>query len=369
MSDQKIVAFMNAYTQGNSGGDACFIEIAKRVGEYKKIVVTSSLGKQLCQSKGLQAEFLITTSEKFFSNVIFTYLVRLLRALFLRIELNKGDIIYGTSDFLPDVLPALLQKMRGKNGKWVQKIYHLIPAKRIIPYLAQRISFFFIRRYADVIIIDNSFLKQDLIESDFNGNKIFVNHLGTDLKYFQEIKKDPKALYDAVFLGRMHASKGIFDIIKIAKSIILQKPEFKMAVIGGGNHKIAEIFKEQIKKEGLDKNIFTLGYLEDEEAFSILKNSIVFLFPSHEEGFGIAAVEAMACGLPVIAWNLPVFKEVFPLGMIQLPIGEISLFAEAVLKLLDNDEFYSALSAEAEKHVQNFDWSIVARRELRFMEQ
>ncbi|MCK5491487.1 MAG: hypothetical protein KAJ14_00050, partial [Candidatus Omnitrophica bacterium] len=135
MSKKSIIAFMNAYTQGNSGGDACFIEIVKRLGEYKKIVVTSVMGRELCQTKGLQAEYCITTREKFFANVIFTYLIRLFKALFIKIMINEGDIIYSTSDFLPDVLPSLWQKSRGKNGKWVQKIYHLIPEDRVIPCL------------------------------------------------------------------------------------------------------------------------------------------------------------------------------------------------------------------------------------------
>lgn len=46
---RKIIAFMNSYTQGMSGGDICFIEIAKRMNQYNKIVVTSLLGKRVCE--------------------------------------------------------------------------------------------------------------------------------------------------------------------------------------------------------------------------------------------------------------------------------------------------------------------------------
>lgn len=66
------------------------------------------------------------------------------------------------------------------------------------------------------------------------------------------------------------------------------------------------------------------------------RESKVFIHPSHEEGFGVAPLEAQACGLPVVAWNLPVYQEVFPKGMIKVEMGDIKRFADKVLDLLNN---------------------------------
>jgi len=368
MNNKKFIAFMNAYTQGISGGDACFIEIAKRLNNYNKIIVTSFLGKKLCETKGVTATYLITTREQQFNNVIFTYIKRILKALFLKIDISKGDILYSTSDFLPDVIPAFVRKISKKEVKWVQKVFHLIPSNRIIPYYAQKISFFFVKHFADLIIVDNKNLKRELISKGFPERKVVVNYLGINLKYFQKLPQFSKKVYDGVFLGRLHPSKGIFDLIKIWKIVVKYNPKLKLAIIGSGDVKIIEKFKNEIQKKRLQDNIILLGFLEDDEAFSVLKKSKIFVFPSHEEGFGLAVAEAMACGLPVVAWDLPVFKEIFPKGMLRVPISNVEKFAEAILKLIENENLYRKLTTEIEEIIRHFDWDAVAERELSLIE-
>ena len=66
----KILAFLNAYSEGLSGGDACFLNNAKYLSKKEKLtIVTSSLGKKLCQKEGINAIYHITTKEKFFSKI------------------------------------------------------------------------------------------------------------------------------------------------------------------------------------------------------------------------------------------------------------------------------------------------------------
>jgi len=365
---RKLIAFMNAYTQGISGGDVCFIEIAKRLDGYNKIVVTSLLGKKLCKSKGLTANYLITTKEQQFKKVISTYIKRILKALSLKIDISAGDILYSTSDFLPDVIPAFVRKISKREVKWIQKVFHLISPDRIVPYYAQKISFLFIKYFADLIIVDNDILRRDLIAQGFSKERVVVNHLGINLKYFQSLTVSSKTGYDAVFLGRLHPSKGIFDLIKIWKIVIKNKPELKLGIIGSGDVKITKKFKEEILKEGLQDSMDLLGYLEDNEAFSVLKKSKIFVFPTREEGFGLAVAEAMACGLPVVAWDLPVFKEVFPKGMLRIPMGEFEKFAKSILELVKNENLYKKLTTEAKEIIQHFDWNVVAERELNLIE-
>ena len=86
MRKRKLIAFLNAFSKGISGGDVFFIELAKRMNEYDKVIVTSLLGKQACQSRQVNANYLLTTKEKEFRNVIYTYLIRIIKSLFLRIK-------------------------------------------------------------------------------------------------------------------------------------------------------------------------------------------------------------------------------------------------------------------------------------------
>jgi len=57
-----LIALMNSYVNGLAGGDTRFIEVAKRT-RYDKVIITSSLGKKLCEERGVNARFLLTTME------------------------------------------------------------------------------------------------------------------------------------------------------------------------------------------------------------------------------------------------------------------------------------------------------------------
>ena len=362
----KIIAFMNSYSQGKSGGDVFFIEVAKRLKDYRKVIVTSFLGKELCQKFGLVGEFLVTTREAEFRNIIRTYLKRTVQALFLKIDTEEGDILLGTSDFLPDTLPIFWLKLKKRKLKWVQHIFHLIPSKRRIPFLAQRMSFLLIKPLADVVIVDNSLLKDELIGLGFAGTKIFINYPGVDLDYLSSIEGGMSS-YDGIFMAQLRPSKGIFDLVKIWKLVCEKRAGARLGIIGKGVAEVERELKTLVKTEGLEKNIHLLGYLEEEKAFAVIKSSRVFVFPSSEEGFGIAPLEAQALGLPVVAWNLPVFEEVFPQGMVKVEMGSIEEFAAAVLGLFTDSLLHQRLSDEALTNAARFNWDSTFARELELM--
>ena len=101
----------------------------------------------------------------------------------------------------------------------------------------------------------------------------------------------------------------------------------------------------------------------------MVKNCKVFVFPSHEEGWGIAICEAMACGLPVVAYDLPVYREIFKQGMVTVPLIDIKRFSEEVVNLLENDEKRRILGTKAKNQAKIYDWNSVAARELSLMEE
>ena len=154
----KIVSFMNAYTQGSSGGDVLFVELTKRWKNVEHTVCTSALGEQFCRMKGLtDARFMISTHETEFSGVIRTYVKRILLGLKFAFSVQQlPDIIYVSSDVPCDTFPASVLKFRAKFArkpcKLVQKFYHQNDPKRIISYTAQFFSLALLRQVADVFI-------------------------------------------------------------------------------------------------------------------------------------------------------------------------------------------------------------------------
>lgn len=385
----KLIAFVNSYIKRIGGGDIHFIEVAKRLKNFDKVVVTPLLGKNMCKSKGLNAKYLITTKEKQFNNVFFTYIKRIIMALNLKIDMNDGDILYSSSDFLPDVLPAFVCKFKNNNVKWVA-LLHLIapnpfygyeqhymkrrkvrfPTFNAISYKAtQLLSITLMKWKADKILTLNNEMMNYLIKKGVYKDKISIIENGINYFIIQKIKPLQKDRYDAVFVGRFHPQKGIFDLIKIWELVCKQKKDVKIAIIGKGSEEFVNRVKVEIEEYQLENNIYLLGFLDDEQKFKVMKSSKIFMFPSFYESWGIVSAEAMACSLPVVCYDLPIYKEIFPKGMITVPIGDINIFAERVLELLNDEEFRTVLSNEAKEFIKKYDWEEISKKELKILNE
>lgn len=163
--------------------------------------------------------------------------------------------------------------------------------------------------------------------------------------------------YDGVFLGRIHPTKGVFDLIPIWENVVLSLPEAKLAVIGVGEKSIHDHLKKLVKQKNLEENIAVLGFVPDDKLFSTMKRAKVFLFTDHEAGWGIAVAEAMASKLPVIGYDIGILSQVFKRGYKKVPFGNYGLFSKQVVGLLKNESDRIKLAKQAYASASQFDWS------------
>lgn len=109
------------------------------------------------------------------------------------------------------------------------------------------------------------------------------------------------------------------------------------------------------------------GFLEHEKGrsmplFDVLKNTKLLLFTDHEAGFGLIVAEAMNAGLPVVAYNLPIFGEVYKQGYVSVPLGNTEKFASEILSFLNDPKRYETLKSLAKRQAEAFDWNQAARK-------
>ncbi|MBI4836920.1 MAG: glycosyltransferase family 4 protein [Candidatus Portnoybacteria bacterium] len=139
-----------------------------------------------------------------------------------------------------------------------------------------------------------------------------------------------------LFAHRISPRKGAHWLSAIITEV--RHPDIKLVIIGDGPER-ANLEKEFAREISEGKVIF-LGWIPNREMVDYYGLADVFLMPSEEEGFPRVLLEAMAAGLPFVAYNVGGVKEITPSAFSHniLPAGDIKQFASAVDKILSWDK-------------------------------
>ena len=136
---------------------------------------------------------------------------------------------------------------------------------------------------------------------DIGKKKVEVIPNGIEFKSIQKIRESGERS-DIIFAGRLIKEKNIDILIKTIKTIKEEIPDIRCFIIGDGPERMK--LEKYVLDFELRENVEFLGFLEKhDDVISYMKSSKVFVLSSTREGFGIVALEANACGLPVITIN------------------------------------------------------------------
>ncbi|MCZ6878530.1 MAG: N-acetyl-alpha-D-glucosaminyl L-malate synthase BshA, partial [Acidobacteria bacterium] len=170
----------------------------------------------------------------------------------------------------------------------------------------------------------------------------------------------------------MHASnfrpvKRVTDVVRIFARIREQIP-VKLLLVGEGPERL---FVQQLVKElKLSQDVSFLG--EQDDIGQLLSCTDLFLLPSEQESFGLVALEAMSCGVPVIGTSIGGLPEVVVDGEtgFLLPVGDVSGMAKKALELLSQAERYAAFQKRARERVaSSFDSQLIIPQYEAFYEE
>ena len=384
-----VYVFANSFWntgEGMTGGDKRILEILKRWDAetnlpFKCIVYAPKKFINILIKEGIRHISFKTTSTRSSEEkgIITAYIIHTFKALLLIPYFKSNCYFYSTSDFFTDTIPCVVGKLFNKKVKWISLIHHIIetyhtrPGKKVtnfISYYAQRFSLLLITLFSDKVLLVSPLVKEHMsTKKRLKGKMILVDN-GVDVAYMNRISPYiiPNRQYDAIMLARLAPSKGIFDLPKIWAAVCSRNPNSKLGLIGGGSEEIVATLKKMFFDEGISSNVDILGYLDTESTYRYLKSSKLFLFTSREEGWGISIAEAMACGLPVIAFDLPVYKYIFPKGIILISGRDTQEMANQTLTLLQNSQLRESLGNEGQQYVlANYSWDIIAKKEKEIM--
>ena len=248
---------------------------------------------------------------------------------------------------VPEIVPGFIFKLRSPKLKWVVLMENLVPPPsqrpgnyfvNLLAYLGFRLSVLLSKK-ADIVLQYNSIVKKELLRLGMDEGKIKKTNNGVMLNEVQLAIEPAIKKYEAVFLGRLNYTKGIFDLVKIWADVVRIKPQAKLALIGSGEKETVVKLKNEIRKYNLENNIYLLGYLKGIEKFAALKAGMIFVFPSKvsgDESWGVAIMEALNCGLPVVVYNLPFYKEIYGDILYIVELNDIEGFSRKIIALLND---------------------------------
>jgi glycosyltransferase involved in cell wall biosynthesis len=275
---------------------------------------------------------------------------------------DRYDFVVAASHFIDDVLPAA--HLRSKNPACKFVAYHhagLVNGRRrlfLLRRLNDAISVTLLRKYADLVFVMNQSIKDFLISQRVEESKILLTSNGVD-KIGSKADSESQ-FFEACFVGRLEKDKGVFDLVAIWKDVSALIPSAKLAIIGDGSEK--NHLLELIEKEQLQERITLCGYLGDER-FEIMRKSKLFLLPSYLEAWPITIVEAMSCGLPVIAYDLQELRALWGRNVSFVPIGDRVSFTKTVVELLLDPELRLQFSRCGLKQSIGHLWTNIATYE------
>jgi glycosyltransferase involved in cell wall biosynthesis len=166
-----------------------------------------------------------------------------------------------------------------------------------------------------------------------------------------------------LFLSRIDLKKGMDLLLAAFAQVHAAAPDTALVVVGAGEEAYVENLKVSASTLGIEAAVVWTGFLEGAGKSSALSHASLFVLPSYSENFGVAVVEAMAFGLPVVTSDqVGIHREISAAGA-GLVVGcKAELLADAILKLLHDGELRARLADNGRMLAQSFTVETVADR-------
>ena len=224
---------------------------------------------------------------------------------------------------------------------------------------------------ADMLIVSTEQEKEDIVRL-YDGRRrvIEVVPAGVDLELFQPMDetyaKGVLGLPDkqiVLYVGRIEPLKGI-DILLQSLAMLEEGSDTRLLIVGGSLEGDEELdrLKNMAEELGLGERVTFTGSVSQTDLPIYYAAADVFVLPSHYESFGLVALEAMACGTPVVASRVGGLKTFIKHGEsgYLIPWRCPDPFAQRIETLLANETLRKSMGAAARTKALEMSWSGVA---------
>ena len=177
-----------------------------------------------------------------------------------------------------------------------------------------------------------------LMEERFKIDKPYILYVG---------RNEPHKNLKAVLLAYHYLPGGI-------------KNDFQLVFVGKHEERYNKPIKDLIKKYNLESSVTFTGYVDESDLPYIYSGASVYVQPSFYEGFGLPVLEAMACGVPVVASNTSSLPEVGGDAALYSDPSDVSKLSEQIKIVLEDDKLREKLIKKGFSQIKKFTWFTAA---------
>jgi glycosyltransferase involved in cell wall biosynthesis len=278
----------------------------------------------------------------------------------------RPTIVYATGDFFPNVVVGS-RIHRSMNVPFASVVHHINEppfvrrnelARSVLSYAMQRFSLRLLRENADAIFLLNSGVRDGLARLHFRSERLHVVGAGIDIDRFPLVQEPPSSK-NILWIHRLEPTKGIMDIGPILQ---LLPSNVTIDIVGSGPVNWRRRLERDLEQRMLRHRARIHGYVDDSSLRVLFERAAVFISCSYEEGWGISISEALACGIPCIAYDLPSTKEVFGEFVTRVPVGDTESFARTIQERLNGVDAIEHRVARR-SFVEQYAYSSLANKE------
>ncbi len=217
-------------------------------------------------------------------------------------------------------------------------------------------------RGVPIVAVSDS-TRADLVERGVDPARITVVPNGVDLDLYRPDAQMGRFDWPAVvYLGRLKRYKGVDLLVRAAASLRDRIPQLRVVVAGRGDD-LARL-RSLADRLGVGDTIEFAGFVSVERKLELFRRSWVHVLTSSKEGWGIAVIEAGACGTTSVASDVPGLRDSVRHDStgVLVPHGDVDALAAALERLLTDRDQVERLGRAALEYAQSFTWDEAADR-------
>jgi len=214
-------------------------------------------------------------------------------------------------------------------------------------------------RTADRIVTVSEFSKKELCELyPVSSERVQVIHNGVSTPPLVQSRMS-QGKSNVLYVGSIEPKKNIELLLK-AFSLLREGP---LRLVLAGSRGCYPL-EQRIKEFGLGDSVVALGYVSESELESLYANALVFVYPSHYEGFGLPPLEAMARGVPTVVSNSSSLPEVVGEGAVLVDPKDAEGLAKILVRLAKDEHERRTWSERGKVRAATMTWKTCARTHL-----